>query len=173
MAVVDIDGKAAVSGIGIGNDAQGFECDVSSLKSVESCIASIVKHFGKIHILLNNAATKTSDPRRFFAPFEEYSLETWREVMSVNIDGMFLVAKVVGNQLLSQGEGGAIIQTSSIYGMVGPDPRIYEGSDYLGGTINAPAVYAASKSAVIGLTKWLATYWADKDIRVNCIVQVV
>ena len=90
--------------------------------------------------------------------------------MSVNIDGMFLMAQSVGRQLLRQGHGGAVIQTASIYGLVGPDPRIYEGSEYLGGPINTPAVYAASKAAVVGLTKWLATHWASSGIRVNCLV---
>jgi NAD(P)-dependent dehydrogenase (short-subunit alcohol dehydrogenase family) len=90
--------------------------------------------------------------------------------MSVNIDGMFLMAQAVGRQMLAQGRGGSVIQTSSIYGLVGPDERIYEGSNYLGGPINTPAVYSASKAAVIGLTRWLATRWAKAGIRVNCLV---
>jgi NAD(P)-dependent dehydrogenase (short-subunit alcohol dehydrogenase family) len=107
--------------------------------------------------------------RAFFTPFEDYSLDTWREVMSVNIDGMFLMAQAVGRHMLARGGGGAVIQTASIYGLVGPDARIYEGSDYLVGAINTPAVYAASKAAVIGLTRWLATHWAPQGIRVNCL----
>jgi len=120
-------------------------------------------------VLVNNAATKTADVRAFFEPFETYSLDTWREVMGVNIDGMFLMAQAVGREMLTAGSG-RIIQTASIYGLVGPDSRIYEGSDYLGGPINTPAVYSASKAAVVGLTRWLATHWADKGIRVNCLV---
>ena len=89
--------------------------------------------------------------------------------MSVNIDGMFLVAQSVGTQMAKQGRGGSIIQTASIYGLSAPDQRIYEGSLYLGRQINTPAVYTTSKAAVIGLTNHLATYWADKGIRVNTI----
>ena len=89
--------------------------------------------------------------------------------MAVNLDGMFLVAQAVGKQMVAQGRGGSIIQTASIYGVMAPDHRIYEGSFYLGHQINTPAVYAASKAAVIGLTKYLATYWADKGIRVNTL----
>lgn len=89
--------------------------------------------------------------------------------MSVNLDGMFLAAQAIGSQMIKQGKGGSIIQTSSIYGILGPDQRIYEGSYYLERKINTPAVYSASKAAVIGLSKYLAAYWADKKIRVNTL----
>jgi len=89
--------------------------------------------------------------------------------MAVNVDGMFLVAQAIGKQMVFQGKGGSIIQTASIYGVMAPDHRIYEGSYYLERQINTPAVYTASKAAVIGLTKHLATYWAEKGIRVNTL----
>lgn len=146
-----------------------FQCDVSNKHSVSKCVKSIVEMFGGIDILLNNAATKTDSPKNFFTAFEDYSIDVWKEVMSVNVDGMFLMAQAVGPVMVSRG-GGVIIQTSSIYGLQGPDQRIYEGSNYLGGSINTPAVYSASKAAVIGLTKWLSTYWAKEGVRVNCIV---
>jgi NAD(P)-dependent dehydrogenase (short-subunit alcohol dehydrogenase family) len=146
-----------------------FECDVSCKKSVSACVEAVVKKFGKVDVLFNNAATKTERLSDFFSPFEEYPIDVWRKVMSVNIDGMFLMAQAVGPHMLDQGSG-TIIQTSSIYGAQAPDHRIYSGSMYLGLEINSPAVYSASKAAVIGLTKWLATYWADKGIRVNCLV---
>lgn len=170
VAVVDLFGTAADEvAAGIGPGAAGFACDVSDPDSVKACVAAVMTRFGRIDVLVNNAATKTADVRAFFEPFETYSLETWREVMGVNIDGMFLMAQAVGREMLTAGSG-RIIQTASIYGLVGPDSRIYEGSDYLGGPINTPAVYSASKAAVVGLTRWLATHWADKGIRVNCLV---
>jgi len=64
---------------------------------------------------------------------------------------------------------GSIIQTASIYGVVAPDPRIYEGSHYLGQSINTPPVYSTSKAAVIGLTRHLATYWGASNVRVNTL----
>jgi NAD(P)-dependent dehydrogenase (short-subunit alcohol dehydrogenase family) len=171
VAVIDMQADA-VNAVArdIGPQAAGFVCDVANPDSVEQCVAEILTRFGGIDILHNNAATKTADPRRFFTPFEDYPLDVWREVMSVNIDGMFLMAKAVGRDMVRRGKGGSVIQTASIYGLVGPDPRIYEGSDYLGGAINTPAVYAASKAAVVGLTKWLATHWGPAGIRVNCLV---
>lgn len=171
VAVVDIHAETVAEVVAeIGPRAAGFVCDVASSDSVKECVASILERFGGIDILHNNAATKTADPRKFFTSFEDYPLETWREVMSVNIDGMFLMAQAVGRDMVHRGCGGSIIQTASIYGLTGPDPRIYEGSEYLGGPINTPAVYAASKAAVVGFTKWLATHWAPAGIRVNCLV---
>lgn len=170
VALVDISADAAQEAAAAIDGAEAFACDVSDPDSVRACVAAVIGRFGRIDVLLNNAATKSRDVRAFFAPFEDYSLETWREVMGVNIDGMFLMAQAVGREMLASGRGGRIVQTASIYGLVGPDARIYEGSDYLGGPINTPAVYAASKAAVIGLTRWLATHWADKGIRVNALV---
>jgi len=150
----------------------GIYCDVASPESVKGLIDIVIDSYGSIEILNNNAsitATTSSDPTAFFASFEEYSLDVWREVMAVNLDGMFLVAQAVGKQMLKQGKGGSIIQTASIYGSMAPDQRIYEGSDYLGRPINTPVSYSTSKTAVVGLTKYLATYWADKNIRVNTL----
>ncbi|MHA8069060.1 SDR family oxidoreductase [Aquirufa ecclesiirivi] len=149
--------------------AKGFGCDVSDPISVSLMVKAVVEHFGEINILHNNAAGKSDDLNAFFAPFEDYDLDQWRKIMSVNIDGMFLIAQAVGKQMIKQGKGGSIIQTSSIYGVMAPDHRIYKGSFYLGRQINTPAVYSASKAAVIGLTKHLATYWADSGIRVNTL----
>jgi NAD(P)-dependent dehydrogenase (short-subunit alcohol dehydrogenase family) len=144
-------------------------CDITDPASVESAVGQVVTRFGAVDVLHNNAASKSRDLRAFFEPFESYALDTWREVMSVNIDGMFLMAQRVGQEMRRAG-GGSVVQTASIYGLVGPNNRIYEGSHYLGGAINTPAVYAASKAAVIGLTRYLATYWGSTGIRVNCLV---
>ena len=89
--------------------------------------------------------------------------------MTVNIDGMFLVAQALGGRMAARGRG-SIVQTASIYGIVAPDQRIYEGSEYLGRPINTPAVYSASKAAVVGLTRHLAAYWAGRGVRANCLV---
>ena len=152
-----------------GQQCINIVCDVSEPTSVSSMVDEVMKQFGDINILHNNAASKSSNLEALLAPFEEYTLDQWREVTKVNLDGMFLVAQAVGRKMVEQNRGGSIIQTASIYGLLGPDFRIYEGSSYMGRSINTPAVYSASKAAVIGLTKYLATYWADKNIRVNCI----
>lgn len=174
VAVVDLQGEKAQESAQVFAEhyktkAIGVGCDVSDPESVQAMVTEVVAEFGEINILHNNAAGKSDDLDAFFAPFEEYRLDQWRKIMSVNLDGMFLVAQAVGKQMVAQGKGGSIIQTASIYGVMAPDHRIYEGSFYLGRQINTPAVYTASKAAVIGLTKHLATYWADKGIRVNTL----
>ena len=174
VAVVDLDAKMAqafakslvvkfkVKAVGIG-------CDVSSQASVKKMVSEAVKALGSIDILHNNAASKSENLDAFFASFEDYSLEEWRKIMGVNVDGMFLVAQAVGRQMIKQKKGGSIIQTASIYGIMAPDHRIYEGSFYLGRQISSPAVYSASKGAVVALTKYLAAYWAKHHIRVNTL----
>ncbi len=150
--------------------AAGIQCDISNPDAVRKMVQKVVEIFGGVNILHNNAASKSENLDAFFAPFERYSLEEWRKIMAVNIDGMFLVAQAVGEQMVKQGKGGSIIQTASIYGILASDKRIYEGSFYLGRQINNPGVYSTSKAAVVGLTKYLAAYWADKGIRVNTLI---
>jgi len=175
VAVVDIDGEAAnelAERLVAEHDVEaiGVECDVSDPDSVADMVNRVVDVLGQIGILHNNAATKSEDLDAFFAPYETYSLDEWRKIMSVNLDGMFLVSKEVGGQMIEQGTGGSIIQTASIYGIAGPDERIYEGSHYMGRQINNPAVYSASKGAVVALSRHLATTWAKHNIRVNTLV---
>ena len=79
------------------------------------------------------------------------------------------MAQAIGKQMIRQDIGGSIIQTSSIYGIMGPDHRIYKNSSLNGNVMGSPAVYSFTKSGVIGLTKYLATYWSDKNIRVNSL----
>jgi NAD(P)-dependent dehydrogenase (short-subunit alcohol dehydrogenase family) len=153
-----------------GTSAIGVACDVSDPASVAVMVKQVVDHFGAIHILHNNAASKSADLGAFFASTEQYSSTEWRKIMSVNVDGMFLVAQAVGSQMQKQGTGGSIIQTASIYGLLSSDKRIYEGSFYLGRQISNPAVYSTSKAAVVGLTRYLAGNWGDAGIRVNALV---
>lgn len=144
--------------------------DLSQPNAVTAMMERACAKFGAVHILLNNAASKSSDVRAFFEPLETFSLATWREVMSVNVDAAFLVAQAVGADMKRKGITGSIIQTASIYGIVGADARIYEGSHYLGGPINTPLVYAASKGAIIAMTRYMATYWGADGIRVNSLL---
>lgn len=171
VAMVDVD-KEALRELqaSLSKDAPVavFPCDLSKEKEIVDTVTSIIDMKGRIDVLFNNAATKTDDLRRFFDPIEEYSMDTWREVMAVNLDGLFLMARECA-KVMAKHDGGSIVQTASIYGALAPDMRIYEGSLYLGCQINTPPVYSASKGGVISLTKHLAAVWAKDGVRVNAI----
>ena len=174
VAVIDIDETSANVFAKELSDAYGVKtvgigCDIASPDSVNSMVQSVVNTLGIINILHNNAQSHSADPVAELASFEDYSLDEWRHTMSVNVDGYFLVAQAVGKQILTQNTGGSVIQTASIYGLIAPDQRIYEGSFYNGRPMGTPAVYTVSKAATIGLTKYLATYWANQGIRVNTL----
>lgn len=139
--------------------------DVSKRASLEAAFAVLGSRWGLPDALINNAATKSEN---FFEPFESFPLEDWNEVMAVNLTGAMLSAQVFGGAMAARG-GGSIVNTLSIYGIVAPDQRIYEGSSYLGRAINTPAIYSASKAGLWGLTKYLASYWGHRSVRVNAV----
>ena len=175
VAVTDLDVKATAAlardiASKYGVRTVGVACDVGDPEAVNAMVERVAGELGGIHVLHNSAASKTKNPGDFFKPLEDFEFRVWRDIMRVNIDGMFLVAQAVGKRMVAQGKGGSIVQTASTYGLVGPDFRVYEGSQYLGHTITTPAAYAASKGAVVALTRYLATYWGDKGIRVNTLV---
>lgn len=175
VAVVDLDGPGAMrqaeelAELG-GTACRGFGCDIADPGAVQAMVEVCARELGGIDILLNHAASKSHDVDSFFAPFEDYTLAQWRSIMAVNLDGMFLTAQAVGRQMLRQARGGSMIFTSSIYSILAPDNRIYEGSSYEGREINTPAVYAASKAGVNGLATYLAARWAMQGIRVNTLI---
>jgi NAD(P)-dependent dehydrogenase (short-subunit alcohol dehydrogenase family) len=174
VAVVDIDRPraeqvAAQLAEDYGVPTLGVGCDVSEPESVAEMATTIESRLGPIEILHNNAATKGDDLEKMFASVEDFELSTWRQIMAVNLDGMFLVSQQIGSRMAERGRG-SIVHTASIYGAtMGPDQRIYEGSEYLGRPINTPPVYSASKGGVVGLTLYLATYWASAGVRVNAL----
>ncbi|MDR6227499.1 SDR family NAD(P)-dependent oxidoreductase [Desmospora profundinema] len=174
IAVVDLDQNtcsrfARELEMRYGIRSKGYGCDLSSPDRVEEMIQKASTELGPIQILHNNAATKTDNPDAFYTSFEKFSPTIWRQVMAVNLDAMFYVAQSIGKRMIHNQTPGSVIQTSSIYGMLGPDPSLYRSSRYMGRAISTPTVYAASKAAVWGLTRNLATQWARYGIRVNML----
>jgi NAD(P)-dependent dehydrogenase (short-subunit alcohol dehydrogenase family) len=133
---------------------------VGSEPDVRALIDRVSLSCGRLDVLVNNAATKTPD---FFAPFDRFPRADWDEVMRVNLDGMFQCASAAV-PLLQASPAASIVNVTSIYGISAPDQRIYEGVPF-----NTPAVYSASKAGVVGLTRYLATYYASAGIRCNAI----
>ncbi len=149
------------------NKAHPMPVNLASEASIISWADAVLEKFGHVDVLINNAAIKTEN---FFKRLEEFPLEDWNKVMSVNVSAIFLTAREFGAHMATRGSG-SIINVSSIYGIVGPDQRIYEGSwhEHLNSKINTPLIYSATKGAIISMTRYLAAYWGGTGVRTNSI----
>ena len=172
VAVTDLDEAACVafaeeiasSGIGIG-------LDVTDKSSVEKARDIILGKYGRIDILVNNAAINDmfESPKAAAeqSKFENYPLALWQKSVDVNLTGVFLCSQVFGVEMARRGSG-SIINIASTYGMVAPDQSLYKNE---AGEQNfyKPPAYSATKGAVIAFTKYLASYWGEKGVRVNTL----
>jgi len=141
--------------------------DITNRDSIADGLSQVKQRFGNPSILVNNAAID-SPPDAVdgdTGPFETYPDESWCKIMNINVRGMFLCCQVIGGDMAKH-DGGSIINISSIYGMLSPDQRIYE---YREKPFFKPIAYSVSKSAVFNMTRYLATYWAKNNVRVNTL----
>lgn len=157
-----------------GVEAFGARVDITRKPEVDAMVAAVMKKFSRIDILINNAALTvrggSERAKEYFAPFEEYPLDLWEKALQVNLTGMFLCCQAAGKVMVAQ-RSGVILNIASDVGNISPDHRIYEGvaNPHTGEPFNMPIAYATTKAGVINFTRYLATYWADKGLRVNCI----
>jgi len=173
VVIADLDGDACAKRASeltesTGRPVTGLGVDVSDQAAVREFTQQLAGLELSPTVLVNNAATKSPN---FFAPVDTFPLEDWNEVMAVNVAGVFLMVQALLPGMLAQGSG-RIVNIGSIYGLRGPDQRIYEGSDYpeMGGAINTPLVYSASKGAVSAMTRHIATTYGGQGIRANTLV---
>ena len=147
---------------------QRFDCDITSRASVEAAAAAVQSTMGTPTVLVNNAGVdQPPDSPLGRHRLTELPMEEFRRMVEVNLLGTFQVTQVFGG-LMVEGRGGSIINIGSLYASVSPDQRFY---DHLPGAspfIKSPA-YGASKAAVVNLTKYFATHWAGRGIRVNTL----
>jgi NAD(P)-dependent dehydrogenase (short-subunit alcohol dehydrogenase family) len=134
------------------------------VESDRLALASQVKaRYGRLDILVNNAGfVGDSQLQGWVVPFEQQQVDTWRRALEVNLTAPFHLVQLL-SPLLRSGGHGSVINIGSIYGAVGPDLNLYEGT-----TMGNPAAYAGSKGGLIQLTRWLATTLAP-EVRVNCV----
>lgn len=174
VVICDIDGEAAAAlAERVGTDrALAVRTDISDKSSVESMVRKTLEAFGAIDGLVNNAALDPKfDPEhadQHTLTFENFPAEMWQQALDVNLTGMFLCSQAVAPAMLKQGRG-SVVNISSTYGMCGPDQRLYIKDDPGAPVSIKPVTYTVTKSAVFGLTKYLATYWGDRGIRVNTL----
>lgn len=140
-----------------------LEIDIADEKKLRTVPAQVLKKFGRLDILVNCAALMAmSDLKGWAVCFEKQSSETWRKAMEINLTSVFVLTQSCREALLTS-DYGSVINVGSIYGMVGPNMKLYEGTN-----MGNPAAYAASKGGLIQLTRYLATVLAP-NIRVNAI----
>jgi len=137
-----------------------IKLDLTKQKSISSMTSEIIKKYSKIDVLINNAAYQ-GNPKIRANGFESLKLNVWNQAIDVNLTGVFLCCQNIGKQMLKQ-KSGNIINIASTYGLVGPDQRIYGKSGQ-----NSAVFYAATKSAILNLTRYLSAYWQGTGIRVN------
>ncbi|MEI7994842.1 MAG: SDR family oxidoreductase [Methylococcaceae bacterium] len=150
-----------------------LEVDITDLQSVKASMNTVIEDHQKIDILINNAARnpKVEDGSGInFSRLENFPTEQWQLDLDVGLGGAFNCAKVYGSYMAEAGNGGVIINISSDLGVIAPDQRLYkiDGCEDHHQPVK-PVTYSVVKHGLIGLTKYLATYWCDRGIRCNAL----
>lgn len=154
-------------------DSFGIGTDITDKAEVEALLDAVLKRFGQVDILINNAANdpkvKANDENKVWSRFENFPVGQWNQDIAVGLTGAFLCTQVIGTEMARR-RSGVILNISSDLGIIAPDQRIYskEGLPDEKQPVK-PVSYPIVKSALIGLTRYAATYWAEKGIRVNAI----
>lgn len=172
VVAVDINEAACAQlAASLGDNHIGVGVDVTSVESLQAAKQKILDKYGRIDILVNNAAINDMFENPALAGqqsmFEYYPLEMWNKSWQVNVSGVFLCSQVFGTVMAEQGNG-SIINIASTYGIVAPDQSIYKNAQGEQTFYKSPS-YPVTKSAVIGFTKFLASYWGGKGVRVNTL----
>jgi NAD(P)-dependent dehydrogenase (short-subunit alcohol dehydrogenase family) len=144
-------------------DKQGqddYLADITNEESVKSVVNSIISKYNKIDGWVNNAYPRTKD---WGNKFEDILLESWRKNVDMHLNGYFICCQIVLEQMKLQGFG-SLINMSSIYGLIGPDFTIYNGTE-----MTMPAAYAAIKGGLNNLSRYLASYYGEFQIRINTV----
>jgi NAD(P)-dependent dehydrogenase (short-subunit alcohol dehydrogenase family) len=150
--------------------ARGYDVDVTDHSSIEEAARAVEQEWGVPHLLVNNAALDSPPdaPAEEVGPFETYPEASFEAVMDVNVKGAFLCCQVIGGAMAREGRG-SIVNVSSIYGLLSPVQDLYAFRREGGETFVKPVAYSVSKSAILNLTRYLATYWAKSGVRVNTL----
>ena len=155
-----------------GSEALFVEADVTNKLSLEAAREEVLQRFGKIDVLINNAAIDSKVGAGGTVAgmrFEHFSIDQWSQELAVGLTGALLSCQVFGSQMAGQ-RSGVIINISSDLGLIAPDQRLYRKSgvpDFEQPV--KPVTYSVIKHGLIGLTRYLATYWADRQVRVNAL----
>jgi NAD(P)-dependent dehydrogenase (short-subunit alcohol dehydrogenase family) len=149
----------------------GFQLDVTVKNTINNLRDLIKQRFGKADILVNNAGINDMFENKSAAyensKFENYPVDLWEKSIKVNLTGVFLCSQVIGRMMAEEGKG-SIINIASTYGVVAPDQSLYQKPDGSQPFYKSP-VYSTTKGAVLAFTKYLASYWGKRGVRVNAL----
>jgi NAD(P)-dependent dehydrogenase (short-subunit alcohol dehydrogenase family) len=152
--------------------ALGVACDITRPQEVRALLDRVLDETGRVDILINNAANNPKAEAlgdEAWSRLERFSLEQWQADITVGLTGAFLCSQIIGTEMARRGNG-VILNIASDLGIIAPDQRIYRRPDLAEDQQPAkPVSYSVVKTGLIGLTRYLATYWADKGVRVNAI----
>lgn len=156
----------------IGGGAIGLATDITDEAAVRSALATVLERLGRVDILVNNAANnpkQEAGAKVEWSRLENFPRAQWDADIAVGLTGAFLCSQVIGAEMAKRG-GGVILNVSSDLGLIGPDQRIYRKPGLADDAQPVkPVTYSVVKSALIGLTRYLATYWAKQNVRVNAL----
>lgn len=142
-------------------------CDVTSEAQVKKFLKFLKKTKRKPDVLINNVASNPTSTKKDFTTLNKFTVRQWQRDLDVNLTSAFICSKIIGQEM-AKNKKGNIINISSDLGLIAPDQRIYnKEKKYF---LAKPVSYSVAKHAIIGLTKYLATYWADQGVRSNCLV---
>lgn len=159
----------------LGGFAEGYKVDITDSDQVNGILEDILSKHNKVDVLINNAASNptmnmSSADLTDSSRIENMPIEDWNKDLSVGLTGAFLCSRTFGHQMAIQKKG-VILNIASDLALIGPDQRLYkkEGLSDDNQPVK-PVTYSVVKSGLIGLTKYLATYWNDEGVRVNALV---
>lgn len=150
---VDINHETAV-------DLSAIKCDITDPQSIDNCVNLIIAKFGRIDGLVNNAYPRTKD---WGAKFEDIEYSSWKLNIDWQLNSYFYFAQQVSKQMRLQ-KNGSIVNMSSVYGIVGPDFTVYNGTE-----MTMPAAYSAIKGGIVNFSRYLASYLGPDGVRVNTV----
>ncbi len=156
-----------------GVPASGLALDITDGEAVSNALDGLLKTYGRIDILINNAA---NDPKvgatasgPHWSRLEYFPEEAWNQDLAVGLTGAFICSKIIGTEMARRGRG-VVLNIASDLGVIAPDQRIYKRQGVADEEQPVkPVSYSVVKHGLIGLTRYLATYWADRGVRVNAL----
>lgn len=174
--LVDIAAEAATRGAHTIADkyqvrAVSFQADITQRDQVEALLRWVMDYLGRVDVLVNNAANnpKVESTSVSWSRFENFSLEQWKSDLDVGLTGAFLCSQIIGSEMARRGRG-VIVNIASDLALIAPDQRIYRRPGLADHDQPVKTVtYSVVKTGLIGLTRYLATYWAEQGVRVNAI----